>query len=70
MKRLMPEEGGMNVGQANPSDALLSIQGLSLLSLNEATDNGTPLNCVRVMEPFENAMEAINSLPRKTHGTS
>lgn len=61
----------MNVRHARTADALLSIQGLTCLFLNEVTDNGAPLNCVRVMEPFKNAMKAMidpiiitQSLPR------
>lgn len=53
--------------QAGKTSAVLfSIHGLVWLSPNEATDSGTPLNCVRVIEPFENIMKLMGLLPRKT----
>ena len=59
----------MNIRQAKTAEALLSIQGLTCLSLNEAADNGSPLNCVRVMEPFETAMKAMTRVPHPQKDT-
>lgn len=36
------------------------------LSPNEATDSGTPLSYVRVIEPLENTVKAMGLFPRKT----
>lgn len=53
----------MNVRQAKTAEALLSIPGLTCLSLNEAADNRSPLNRVRVVEPFETATKAVTRPP-------